>query len=122
MLLTMQLIERAGLSGGRPLFFAVTLQQGREVYGEQPTSYSCLRGMMLAAIADIGLPVEAFGTHTMRAGGATMADNQGVPDRVCVASLMSRSQKRENEENLIEPESDAPEIGAGPPPYLTPSA
>ena len=82
MLLTMQLIERAGLSGGRPLFSAVTLQEGKEVYGQQPISYSCLRGMMLTAIADIGLPVEAFGTHSLRAGGATLAANRGVPDRV----------------------------------------
>ena len=76
----MQLIERAGLSGDRPLFSAVTLQEGKEMYGEQPISYSCLRGMLL--LTDICLPVEAFGTHTLKAGGATLAANQGVPDRV----------------------------------------
>ncbi|CAL8465739.1 g5275 [Coccomyxa elongata] len=55
------------------------MEEGKEVYGEQPISYSCLRGMLLAAIADIGLPVEAFGTHSLRAGGATLAANQGPP-------------------------------------------
>ncbi len=54
MFLTMQLIERAGLSAARPLLSAMTLQEGRDVYGEQAILYSCLRGMMLAAIADIG--------------------------------------------------------------------
>ncbi|CAL8467227.1 g6763 [Coccomyxa elongata] len=52
------------------------MEEGKEVYGAQPISYSCLRGMLLAAIADIGLPVEAFGTHSLRAGGATLAANQ----------------------------------------------
>ncbi|CAL8472192.1 g11734 [Coccomyxa elongata] len=55
------------------------MEEGKEVYGAQPISYSCLRGMLLAAIADIGLPVEAFGTHSLRAGGATLAANQGPP-------------------------------------------
>ena len=82
MLLTLKLIDRAKLSGARPLFSAVTVQDGKEVYGNQPISYSHTRELLLRAFRDVGLPAEQFGTHSLRAGGATLAANQGVPDRV----------------------------------------
>ncbi len=31
---------------------------------------------------EVGLPVEKFGMHSMRSGGATLAANSGVPDRL----------------------------------------
>ena len=34
------------------------------MHGEQPISYSSLRGMMLAAIVDTGLPVQVLGTDS----------------------------------------------------------
>lgn len=82
MSLTMRFIERANSSGARPLFSAVSILDGEEVYGDQPISYSHMRTLFLSAVAEIGLAVEHFGTHSMRAGGATMAANQGVPDRI----------------------------------------
>ena len=77
------LIRHAGLvDGSRPLFSAVTRCQGREVYGSTPISYGCLRVAMLEVFLEVGLPKEKFGTHSMRSGGATLAANSGVPDRL----------------------------------------
>ena len=73
------LILRANLSRHAPLFSAVT-RDGQ--YRSTPVSYSFLREAMLSKFAAIGLPKEKFGTHSCRAGGATMAANAGIPDRI----------------------------------------
>ena len=81
--LTGLLIQHAGLiDGDRPLFSAVVKHEGREVYGSTPISYQSLRGGLLKVFQEVGLPVEKFGTHSMRSGGATLAANSGVPDRL----------------------------------------
>lgn len=81
--LTAILIEHAGLvDGDRPLFSAVEKHEGREVYGSTPISYQSLRRGVLQVFQEVGLPVERFGTHSMRSGGATLAANSGVPDRL----------------------------------------
>ena len=38
--------------------------------------------MILNAIESIGINKKFFGTHSLRAGGATAAANFGVPDRL----------------------------------------
>ena len=81
--LTAILIRHAGLvDDNRPLFSAVTKQGGQEVYGSTAISYSALREGMLKVFEEVGLPREKFGTHSMRSGGATLAANSGVPDRL----------------------------------------
>ena len=81
--LVILLIGRAGLvDGDRPLFSAVTRHEGQEVYGTTPISYQSLRRGMLEVFQEVGLPKEKFGTHSMRSGGATLAANSGVPDRL----------------------------------------
>ncbi|GAB46224.1 putative integrase, partial [Gordonia terrae NBRC 100016] len=74
---------RAGLEGSsRPLFSAVSVCDGVEVYGNTPASYQYLRRGILDAFQAVGLPAKQFGLHSLRAGGATQAANQGIPDRL----------------------------------------
>ena len=44
-------------------------------------SYSCLREAFKKKMADLDLPAEEFGLHSLRAGGATTAANAKVLDR-----------------------------------------
>ena len=77
------LLQRAGLEGSsRPLFSAVSVCDGVEVYGNTPASYQYLRRGVLEAFEAVGLPAKQFGLHSLRAGGATQAANQGIPDRL----------------------------------------
>ncbi|BDA43598.1 probable Gag-Pol polyprotein at N-terminal half [Coccomyxa sp. Obi] len=77
------LLQRAGLEGSsRPLFSAVSVCDGVEVYGNTPASYQYLRRGILEAFQAVGLPAKQFGLHSLRAGGATQAANQGIPDRL----------------------------------------
>ena len=45
-------------------------------------SYSTIRDILLTCIQNIGLNPKAYGTHSLRAGGATAAANRGIPDRL----------------------------------------
>ena len=77
------LLQRAGLTGtSRPLFSAVSVRDGVEMYGNTPASYQYLRRGILEAFEAVGLPAKEFGLHSLRAGGATQAANQGIPDRL----------------------------------------
>ena len=81
--LTAMLIQNAGLvDGSRPLFSAVSVHEGQEVYGSTPISYQSLRKGVLEVFQEVGLPVQKFGLHSLRAGGATLAANSGVSDRL----------------------------------------
>ncbi len=48
----------------------------------QPISYTRVRELLLAALKAVGIESHRFGTHSLRAGGATEAANAGVPDRL----------------------------------------
>ena len=81
--LTSILIREAGLvDGSRPLFSAVSMHEGQEVYGSTPVSYQSLRKGVLEVFQEVGLPMQKCGLHSLRAGGATLAANSGVPDRL----------------------------------------
>ena len=41
-----------------------------------------MRELLLENLAEIGLDPEIFGLHSLRSGGATVAANAGVPDRL----------------------------------------
>ena len=58
------------------------MHEGQEVYGSTPVSYQSLRKGVLEVFQEVGLPVQKFGLHSLRAGGATLAANSGVPDRL----------------------------------------
>ena len=45
-------------------------------------SYTRLRELLIAKIAQLGMDPALFGMHSLRAGGATAAANAGVPDRL----------------------------------------
>lgn len=80
--LVKSLIRTARLTGHRPLFSAVVAGlRGEERYKDTPVSYPYLREHVIAAFERIGLSSKEFGLHSLRAGGATMAANLGVPDR-----------------------------------------
>ena len=70
------------VDGSRPLFSAVSVHEGQEVYGSTPVSYQSLRKGVLEVFQEVGLPVQKFGLHSLRAGGVTLAANSGVPDRL----------------------------------------
>lgn len=79
--LVRRLVEQAGLAGHRPLFSELTAA-GDAYTSTKPIPYAKLRTMFLAKFAAIGLDTTKFGTHSCRAGGATLAANNGVPDKL----------------------------------------
>ena len=48
----------------------------------KPLSYTRTREQILQAIKQIGLDEKLYGTHSLRAGGATFTANAGIPDRL----------------------------------------
>ena len=77
------LLSRAALVGHRPLFSFCT---AKGHYGRSQIGYSALRDLLLRQLEEIGLPRSSSGTHSLHAGGATMAANiaveLGIPDRL----------------------------------------
>ena len=47
-----------------------------------PLSYTTARVLILQAFQDVGMDPSLFGTHSLRAGGATAAANNKIPDRL----------------------------------------
>ena len=50
--------------------------------GNAPMSYSRVRELLLQKLATIGLDATQFGTHSLRAGGATAAVNMDISERL----------------------------------------
>ena len=48
----------------------------------KPISYTRVREILLRELGALGLDSKRFGTHSLRAGGASAAANAGVPDRL----------------------------------------
>ena len=46
------------VDGSRPLFSAVSVHEGQEVYGSTPVSYQSLRKGVLEVFQEVGLPVQ----------------------------------------------------------------
>lgn len=88
------LVFHAGLAGtSRPLFSAVTVRDGVSTYGDTPASYQYLRKGVLDAFAAVGLSSLQFGLHSLRSGGATLAANQGISERLWMEHGGWRSQR-----------------------------
>ena len=49
---------------------------------DKPISYSTIRGAFCRDLLSLGVEPSKFGLHSLRSGGATMAANNGVNDRV----------------------------------------
>ena len=49
---------------------------------DKPISYSTVRDEIRSALTAVGLDCSMSGTHSLRAGGAMAAANQGVPERL----------------------------------------
>ena len=69
-------------------------KKGQTLRASGKISYSCLREAFRKKIANLGLPPEEFGLHSLRAGGATAAANAKVPDR-CFEAREVEIQKRQ---------------------------
>ena len=48
----------------------------------KPISYTTIKDILKGELQAIGLDPRRYGTHSLRAGGATAAANQEVPDRL----------------------------------------
>ena len=70
-------------------------------------TYTCARELILKVFKDIGLESRLFGTHSLRAGGATAAAENQVPDRLFKKHGRWRSERvkdgyvRENLDQLL---------------------
>ena len=49
---------------------------------DKPISYSTIRGLDRPDLQSLGVQPSKFGLHSLRSGGATMAANNGVNDRI----------------------------------------
>ena len=70
-----RLVEREGLKGHCLLFQALT-PEGVSYANRKPIAYSDMRLLFLDRFEAIGLDTTKFGTHSCRAGGATLAVNK----------------------------------------------
>ena len=52
------------------------------VSGQGPAPYSGVRDHFRSTLSLLGVPPAAFGTHSLRSGGATLAANCGIQDRL----------------------------------------
>ena len=75
-------LDRAGLSCDSPLFCQLSKTKCGYKPRSKDLSYSRLKELVLKAFKDIVPDISAIGTHSLRSGGATVAANAGVPDRL----------------------------------------
>uniref|UniRef100_A0A1X7T2P2 Tyr recombinase domain-containing protein n=1 Tax=Amphimedon queenslandica TaxID=400682 RepID=A0A1X7T2P2_AMPQE len=60
----------------------VKTKEGEKLRTSGSISYTRVREILLEKLRSLGYEPSEFGTHSFRAGGATTAANQGVPDRL----------------------------------------
>ena len=60
----------------------IKTKNGEKLRKSGSLSYSRIREILMGKICSLGYDSSAFGTHSFRAGGATLAANEGVPDRL----------------------------------------
>ena len=60
----------------------VSVKEGEQLRAKGGLSYSRLRELLLAKIAQMGWDPKLYGMHSLKAGGATAAANAGVLDRL----------------------------------------
>ena len=80
-----QYIELADidLRSSERLFKAITKTKAGEKLRKSGTvSYTRVRELILRRFQELGYDPERFGLHSFRSGGATLAANAGIPDRL----------------------------------------
>ena len=76
-------LGKISLSDSRFLFRGITkTKNGESLRASGSLTYSRLRELLRAKLAQLGYNPNEFGVHSLRAGGATKAANAGVPDRL----------------------------------------
>ena len=72
------------LSSSLPFFRSSHFHKVTSSYSLRSTgmSYTRTREIVLQAFAELGYPKQLFGLHSLRAGGASVAANAGVSDRL----------------------------------------
>ena len=60
----------------------IKTKNGEKLRESGSLSYSRIREILMGKICSLGYDSSAFSTHIFRAGGATLAANEGVPDRL----------------------------------------
>ena len=76
---------RTGMASNDERFLFRPIQKtkmGEKLRESGKISYTCLRGLFCKKLGELGFPVEVFGLHSLRAGGASAAANAKVPDRL----------------------------------------
>lgn len=69
----------------RAISFCKTLGVYKLCKKNLPLSYTRAREILLESLADIGLDKSKFGLHSLRSGGVSSGENQGVSDRLLKA-------------------------------------
>ena len=102
-------LSKAGFSSYSDRYIFSTISKHNNVNkrvlakSNRPIAYNTIRSVVLSAFAAIGEDRSLFGTHSMRAGGATAAANGGVCDRLFRKHgrwLSDRSKDRYVQEDL----------------------
>ena len=81
-------LSMAGFSGYSEAFIFRGITRHKDVTKRRlkdknvPLTYSTARSLMLSALVGLGYDGSLFGTHSLRAGGATAAANNSIPDRL----------------------------------------
>ena len=78
-------MARAGIdqSDARFIFRPITKSvRGEKLRESGCLTYSRLRECFKSKLNELGFPSQQYGLHSLRAGGATAAANNGVPDRL----------------------------------------
>ena len=71
------------LSDSRPIFRPIVKSKlGEKLRDTGRLTYTRLHECFKGKLKALGFPVEQFGLHSLRAGRATTAANNGVPDRL----------------------------------------
>ena len=60
----------------------MSTKSGEHLRKDGGLSYTRLRELLLEKVAQLGFDPALFGMHSLRAGGATVAANAGVEDRL----------------------------------------
>ena len=79
--LTESLLEMGGQAGHSPLFGRVYRRHGKQVI-KGSMSYSRARELIRGALERVGEDPDAYGLHSLRSGGASVAAAAGIPDRL----------------------------------------
>ena len=87
------------------LFWQITKsRKGEYLRDEGPVSYTTMRELFKKKVKELGYPAEAFGLHSLQAGGASAAANTGVSD--CLFKRYGRWKSDNAKDGYIEDSLD----------------